>query len=138
MTDPWYKKGLRFGCTQCGKCCTGSPGYVWVNEKEMEEMATFLKITLPEFIKLYTRKIEGQLALKELGRPYDCIFLRDGKCQVYGARPTQCRTFPFWKENLESKEAWEETALRCEGVNHPDAPLISLTQIQKQLGEMED
>lgn len=27
-----------------------------------------------------------------------CPFLKEGKCSVYEARPTQCRTFPFWPE----------------------------------------
>ena len=28
----WYSEGLRFECTQCGACCSGEPGYVWVDE----------------------------------------------------------------------------------------------------------
>ncbi|MFM7740581.1 MAG: YkgJ family cysteine cluster protein, partial [Planctomycetota bacterium] len=28
--EPWYKDGLRFQCSQCGDCCTGGAGYVWV------------------------------------------------------------------------------------------------------------
>jgi len=137
MTKPWYKKGLRFSCTECGKCCTGEPGYVWITYKEAEKMAEFLKMPLDEFIQMYTRQVDGDLSLKEYPRSYDCIFLRDGKCQVYGARPTQCRTFPFWPENVESKEAWEKAAHRCEGIKD-DAPLIPLSEIQAQLTKMEE
>jgi hypothetical protein len=36
---PWYKDGLRFTCTGCGDCCTGAPGYVWVNKEEIEALA---------------------------------------------------------------------------------------------------
>jgi Fe-S-cluster containining protein len=40
MADkPWYKEGLRFKCTACGDCCTGAPGFVWVNKEEMEALA---------------------------------------------------------------------------------------------------
>lgn len=138
MSQPWYKKGLRFQCTGCGQCCTGAPGYVWLTLKEAEAMALFLKMPLQEFIQMYTRQVDGELALKEYPRSYDCIFLRDKKCQVYGARPVQCRTFPFWPENVESKKAWEETARRCEGINHADAPLIPLSEITKQLCELAD
>ncbi|NGX40106.1 MAG: hypothetical protein KR126chlam1_01446 [Chlamydiae bacterium] len=138
MSKPWYKKGLRFACTECGKCCTGEPGYVWIIQEEIEDMAAFLKITVPEFIKSYTREVSGQLSLKEYPRTYDCIFLNGGKCSVYGARPKQCRTFPFWSDNLKSKEAWEETARKCEGINHEHAPLIPLSQIQKQLDEIDE
>ena len=41
-TDPkslWYRDGLRFECTQCGKCCTGAPGYVWVDDDEVEALS---------------------------------------------------------------------------------------------------
>ena len=33
--QPWYKDGLGFQCTQCGDCCTGAPGYVWINAAEI-------------------------------------------------------------------------------------------------------
>ena len=31
--EPWYRDGLRFACTRCGACCTGAPGYVWVDRR---------------------------------------------------------------------------------------------------------
>ena len=39
----------------------------------------------------------------------------------------------WWKENVSSSKAWEEAAKRCEGINHPEAPLISLKEIEKDL-----
>ncbi len=135
---PWYKKGLRFACTECGRCCTGEPGYVWINQEEIEEMAEFLQISVKEFVQLYTREVDGELALKEYPRTFECIFLRDGKCRVYKARPKQCRTFPFWPENVESEKAWEKAAKRCEGINHEHAPVIPLSVIEKNLKELDD
>lgn len=131
--EPWYKEGLRFNCTQCGKCCTGSPGYVWADEQEIQEMAKFLNVSVEEFVKKYMRKVDGRLALLEDPKNYDCIFLKDRLCQVYGARPKQCRTFPWWHENLSSAKAWTATARRCEGINHPDSKLIPLPDILNNL-----
>jgi uncharacterized protein len=131
MSEPWYHKGLHFKCTECGKCCTGQPGYVWVSDKEIEEMARFLQISFETFIQRYIRKVGDRFSLIEHPRTFDCVFLKDRKCQVYGARPTQCRTFPWWPENLETPEAWKETAERCEGIDHKDATLISLEEIKK-------
>jgi uncharacterized protein len=135
---PWYKDGLRFKCTECGQCCTGTPGYVWVSPSEATAMAEFLKIPVEEFIKKYTRRVGNRRSLKEHPKTYDCVFLKGKKCEIYGARPKQCRTFPWWPENLETPGHWEETAARCEGVNHPDAPLISLGEIQKHLPEKKE
>src|SRR5579872_2352520 len=114
MSDPlpWYKDGLRFECTQCGQCCTGGPGFVWVNEKEIESIAKFLKISEEEFLRLYTRKIGQRYALLENPKNFDCVFLKNKVCQVYGARPKQCRTFPWWAEHLKSAKDWKETAKR--------------------------
>jgi hypothetical protein len=134
MSDlPWYKDGLRFGCTECGKCCTGSPGFVWVSVEEMHAMAAFLRITFAEFVKRYTRQVGASYSLLEHSKNYDCVFLKNGKCSVYAARPKQCRTFPWWEENLKSPEHWQEAAERCEGINREDAPLISLEEIKQNL-----
>jgi hypothetical protein len=134
VLDTWYKQGLRFKCTECGQCCTGSPGSVWVNEEEIEKMAAYLNITCEEFVKKYTRLLYGRLSLREFPRPsYDCIFLKGKKCQIYPARPKQCRNFPWWPENLSSKESWQEAARRCEGMNHPDGKLFSVEEIQSEL-----
>jgi Fe-S-cluster containining protein len=127
---PWYKDGLHFKCTECGQCCTGSPGYVWVSSSEAEAIAEFLQISIDEFIQKYTRRIGNRISLKEHSRTYDCTFLKGKKCQIYGVRPKQCRTFPWWPENLKTPNHWKETAARCEGIDHPDAPLVVLDEIQ--------
>lgn len=129
--SPWFKKGLCFSCTECGQCCTGSPGYVWVNEEEMEQMSQLLGIPLTEFKQKYTRQVGQRYSLTESRKTYDCVFLKEKKCQVYGARPTQCRTFPWWPENVRSQEAWEETARRCEGITD-EAALVNFTTIEEQ------
>jgi len=130
-TLPWYKDGLRFKCTGCGKCCTGSPGYVWINESEIKALSEYLNIAPEEFVRRYTHKLGGRLSLKEDPNNFDCVFLKSNCCTVYDNRPQQCRTFPWWNENLKSRQAWAETAARCEGVDHPDSTLISLGEIEK-------
>lgn len=136
MTDsslPWFKEGLKFKCTGCGQCCTGSPGYVWVTEKEMEAIAQLLNIPLKQFKRTYVRQRDNRYALVEKKTEnHSCIFLKENKCQIYTARPTQCRTYPWWKENLTTKESWALAAKNCEGINE-DAPLISFEEIKKSL-----
>lgn len=128
---PWYKDGLRFKCTGCGKCCTGKPGVVWVTEEEMAGMAKLLSISVELFRRRYIRFIDNRFALIEkkiTEVQYDCIFLKDNKCSVYQARPIQCRTYPWWQQNLNSQESWDLAAQECEGINK-NAPLISYSQI---------
>ena len=131
----WYKKGLNFSCTECGACCTGGPGHVWIQEKDIQNIAAFLKITPAEFIAKHTRHIGERFSLKEKTTfPHDCLFLKDKKCTIYPVRPTQCRTYPWWKENIESPKSWEEEKTYCEGIKD-NAPLVSFEEIQKNLNK---
>ena len=111
----WYKDGLRFECTKCGKCCTGKPGYVWIQIEDMHRIAEFLGIRFREFVAKYVRKVGNHWSLKEEANG-DCIFYESG-CKIYPVRPMQCRTFPFWPENVQSRASWEETAKECEGIH---------------------
>jgi Fe-S-cluster containining protein len=112
---PWYHDGLRFSCTQCGDCCTGAPGYVWVGQAEIEALSSFLGISSEEFGRSHLRRENGKLSLIEKPNG-DCIFYDRG-CTVYPVRPEQCRTFPFWSENLRSRSAWESAAVQCPGMD---------------------
>jgi len=127
----WYQEGLKFGCTGCGKCCTGSPGYVWVTEEEIVAMATALNITPELFARRYIRRIGQRLSLTERGPNYDCVFLEGKTCRLYHARPKQCRTFPFWPHLLTSKDAWEQAGKDCEGIDHPEGEHYSMEVIDK-------
>jgi hypothetical protein len=114
---PWYSEGLRFACTRCGTCCKIS-GYVWVGRDEMAELAEELDLALDDFTRRYLRRVGERYSLIE--KPGgECIFWReDGPrpgCQVYSARPVQCRTFPFWKRHLADEEAWNDVVEECPG-----------------------
>lgn len=129
---PWYSKGLNFKCTGCGQCCTGAPGYVWLTKEEIEVIATHLNLSVKEFGKRYLRLVNGRYSLVEKRENHDCIFLKDKKCQIYPARPSQCRTFPWWAENIKTPEAWKEAAKHCEGISC-EAPVVPFDEIQSQL-----
>ncbi|MEM8874378.1 MAG: YkgJ family cysteine cluster protein [Planctomycetota bacterium] len=122
----WYEKGLSFTCTQCGNCCTGPSGFVWISDEEVTRLAEHLGLSREVTVRKYCRTINGKLSLKErkvgFGK-YDCIFLTGepgGKrgCGIYEARPLQCRTWPFWPENIDSEKAWDRLSHKtCPGMN---------------------
>lgn len=130
--EMWYKDGLRFKCTGCGKCCRGSPGVVWVSDEECVAIAKSLNITLSDFHTRYTRMLGERRALLEKGSQWDCVLLQMKKhCIAYSVRPEQCKTFPWWKGVLASKEEWEETKKYCEGIDHPEGKLYSQAEIDE-------
>ena len=130
----WYHNGLQFSCTQCGHCCTGDPGFVWLSEEECDALADRMGLEPLAFRRRYTRVVhrKGQKhrSLVEQAN-HDCIFWRQGVgCSVYEQRPLQCRTWPFWRSNLRSAEDWSEAAEECPGMNQGDrhdAATISAT-----------
>jgi len=132
----FYKDGIQFQCQGSGKCCLsrGSYGFVYLTAKDLRRLARFFKLTPKEFKSQYCEESEGHLHLRDPQK--DCEFLENKKCSIYEARPTQCRTWPFWPENMNSK-AWREDVVGfCAGVGK--GPVVSAKEIEKQLKEMEE
>lgn len=114
---PWYADGLRFTCSQCGDCCTGAPGYVWVNKQEIQDLADEVADgDVAAFEARYVRKVGIRKSLREFSDGSCVLFDRESrKCTVYGQRPRQCRTWPFWESNTRTPEHWADTCEICPG-----------------------
>jgi Fe-S-cluster containining protein len=125
---PWYQDGLAFACTRCGACCTGAPGYVWVNGEEIARLAEFRGETVEQFSSRFVRRVGDAYSLIE--RPGgDCIFWdRRAGCTVYPARPVQCQTWPFWPENIATSEDWDHVERVCPGAGR--GRLFSVEEIR--------
>ncbi|RMX64725.1 hypothetical protein DD238_004548 [Peronospora effusa] len=136
---------LRFQCTGCGKCCTGEGGRVRVNDRELQELATATNLSLMDFKQRYTHTVvevdaggqkQVQHVLQQTRDDRQCIFLQGSKCTVYAARPTQCRTFPWWPQHLVSDYDWHLAAKECEGIRmeqeedgHEDVSSVSFDDV---------
>jgi Fe-S-cluster containining protein len=129
---PWYRDGLPFECTQCGDCCTGAPGYVWVNNEEIAALAKEIgEEDVERFTAIYVRNVGVRKSLREYSDGACVFFDNDArKCTVYHARPRQCRTWPFWDSNLRTPEAWQRTCEVCPGSGQ--GKLVQLEDIEAQ------
>ena len=129
---PWFEKGLRFECTGCGDCCTGAPGFVWVNRDEITDLAQSVGLSVPDFETKYVRQVGIRKSLVEYDNG-DCVFFdpRARKCTVYEARPRQCRTWPFWGSNVDTPESWRHTCEVCPGSGK--GPLHTADQVLHQI-----
>jgi Fe-S-cluster containining protein len=113
---PWYAGGIRFECQRSTKCCVnhGDYAYVYLSRDDETRLAGRFGLDLAKFRNRYTEKLEGRRTLRFSDGA--CIFLFDGGCSVYEARPRQCATWPFWPENLDANVWREEIAPFCPGV----------------------
>jgi len=109
------KEGFDFsfdpvGCDSCeGNCCIGESGNIWINKQEIEYLSTHLNLSLVETFDKYLEKRGYRYSIKEVQLSkdnYACVFfdLNKKQCSIYDARPTQCRTFPFWDYFKNNKE----------------------------------
>lgn len=132
---PWYHGGLKFTCSQCGDCCTGAPGFVWVNQEEVENLATAVGASsVAEFEKQFVRKVGTRRTLKERSNG-DCVLFDPvaRKCTVYTDRPRQCRTWPFWDSNVRTPERWAETCAICPGSGQGKLHSIETIEAQRMV-----
>jgi len=118
--ESWYAAGLSFSCTQCGNCCSGDPGYVWATKEEVAKISAFLGRGDGKLDKEHLRRVGLRYSLTE--KPDgDCIFLQrvggKSQCGIYSVRPLQCRTWPFWTENLRTADSWNRAHQKCPGMN---------------------
>jgi Fe-S-cluster containining protein len=116
MAAPFWENGLRFECQGSGHCCTsrGEYGYVYLTRDDRKRMAEHLEMPLADFYDKHCEVTDGHMHLK--GPDKDCAFLEGKRCTVYEARPTQCRTWPFWGENMNAKAWTSDVAKNCAGV----------------------
>ena len=129
--EPWYRDGLNFTCTQCGNCCTGAPGVVWVDDAEIKAIADLTGKSTGEILLMHTRLYAGRRTLTEYANG-DCTFFDPEKrgCTIYEARPVLCRTWPFWNSNLKDKASWDSLSPDCPGAGK--GAFVSFEEIQKR------
>ena len=105
-------------CVSCGgRCCTGESGNIFVRPDEIRSIAELLGLDIEQFKIDYLVKKGYKYSLKEkiVDMSHDCIFYEReyAGCKIYAARPTQCRTFPFWDYY---KERVDELKAECPGI----------------------
>ena len=105
MSDP------RYLCQRCGNCCRW-PGFVRLDDQEINSIAAFLQLTPAEFIEQHTELRPSRSGLMLKSNPDgSCIFLKGiNTCTIQGVKPQQCRDFPNkwrfdgWREKCEAIE----------------------------------
>jgi len=87
---------------------------VYLSLEDRRRFAKFFRVTTAQFTRKYCGKNDGWFYLKD--SEGDCRFLDGKRCKVYKARPTQCRTWPFWPEHMNARAWQREVVSFCPGI----------------------
>ncbi len=128
----WYADGLAFSCRACGNCCRGPEGYVWLTRSEAGALAGALGLDEAAFARQYLRRTLRGFALRDGPAGACCLLDEQGRCRAYAARPRQCRTYPWWPENLSCREAWEAQARVCPGIGSGSRVPLEIIEQQRR------
>ena len=124
---------IRFTCQPgCTNCCN-QKGYVYLTEADVTRAAAFLEIPQELFEKRFIYRSRRLIRLRKPLRS-QCHFLRTGACSIHPAKPTQCRTFPFWPDLLVDEEDWKATKAYCPGIGVGN--FVPLAEVERSLAEM--
>ena len=103
--------------------CCDQQGFVYLTEADLKRAAKFVGMSARAFEAKYVYRTSHQMRFR---KPPDkqCPFLDAHGCSIHPAKPTQCRTFPFWPELVENRREWKKTARYCPGIGK--GPLIQI------------
>lgn len=114
---------VRFECRRgCINCCN-QKGWVYLTEEDLLRAAAYVGMTPEAFERQYVYRTRHLLRLRKPPKS-QCHFLRADGCSIHPAKPTQCRTFPFWPELLENRWLWHSAARYCPGIG--TGPLVQI------------
>jgi Fe-S-cluster containining protein len=91
-----YPDYLRWICIRCTKSCRDLPGRtrsILLTQGDIERIKGVTKLSAREFSVSSRGSFPYVRKMRKPGGK--CIFLRDSRCSIYGARPLICRFYPF-------------------------------------------
>lgn len=99
-----------YQCQRCTNCCRW-PGEVVLSDVEIDRIATFLEMSVYDFVAEFTNLRENRTGLTLREKSEDettCVFLDGQDCRINPVKPDQCAGFPNqwnfkgWRQSCEA------------------------------------
>lgn len=118
-----------FLCQKCGNCCRGT-GEVFFSKNDILNIREYLNWSDRDYhqqIKNFIQSsLNGYFVHFSSG---SCYFLKGkNRCRIYDVRPVQCRTYPFWHSNFNSREDVLQLKEECSGSLKGDGEKYSIKE----------
>ena len=131
MPKWWEKEPLRFECQpDCFNCCL-KPGIIYFDAEDIRKAADYLGISPSELNKTFLTRDGGEWVLEVGGDGAPCTFLTSTGCGIHDGKPKQCQSYPFWRENMDSKSMGKLVGGFCPGID--TGPMIEIGTIKSFL-----
>lgn len=85
-----------------------------LRKADIRAASLYLGLSEESFKRRFTLA-EGGIRVLKATHEGNCPFF-DGLCRLHAAKPFQCRSWPFWPENLKEPEGWERARALCPGI----------------------
>ncbi len=113
-----YPEKVRWQCVRCTMCCQDTSlrkRCIRILDEEVSRICVETGLNAEDFSIPLTHSPPYTREMRKLnGR---CVFLKDGLCSIYGARPTTCVFYPFFLNRRERKLfRFEVTPEKCIGL----------------------
>ena len=141
MNRPWWMDGVPFACqADCGRCCDEPGGIVYLRPEDAQKLANHHNLSVKDWLERDCRQtLDGRYILNSDQYTDVCIYLDENKkCTVYQSRPAQCKSYPFWAENVRSDRSWKRTVKECPGLGAEDMIIIDGNTIRTKIIEDRD
>ena len=130
MSSDYTQDAEIFKCQKCGACCKGYGG-TFLNRKDIQAIAKYIKTDLQSFITDYCQLSGGRPILAQ-GKNGYCIFW-DKHCLIHPVKPRMCKTWPFLKSVLVDVDNWQIMAASCPGIRSDVADSIIREWVRKEM-----
>ena len=107
------------------------PGIIYFDSEDIRNAADYLGISPSELKKTFLTRDDGEWVLEVGGDGAPCSFLTDTGCGIHDGKPKQCQSYPFWRENMDSKSMWKLVGGFCPGID--TGPMIKIGTIKSFL-----
>lgn len=87
---------------------------MYLTLEDRRRMAKALRLATGTFTRRYCESDGEHWFLKDPDK--DCTFLDGKRCAIYEGRPAQCRTWPFWPENMNARTWRRDVVAFCPGI----------------------
>ena len=85
-----------YDCCKCANCCKSYD--IRIEQDDIPAIAEYLEQAESDFIEKYLKQDNEETDVFII-KDKPCVFLEaDGKCRIYGVRPSVCKDFPHTKK----------------------------------------